>query len=402
MKLATVHLKAEKEKSLRRLHPWVFSGAIERVSPVRGREMMPGDTVAIHGANGDWLASAAWSPSSQIRARVWSFKQGEDVNEAFFLTRLQAAAERRQTQRNAGLLNSDAYRLCAGESDGLPGVTIDVYGQWAVVQLLSAGADAWRQAIVAALRSVLPDHFLYERSDVDVRKKEGLALQSGPLDESPEPPEQLDITENGVKLYVDIKNGHKTGYYLDQRDNRLAIQRYVKDKEVLNAFSYTGGFGLFALAAGAKKVINLDVSQHALDLATANVELNDLPLEGLENINVDVFQQLRDYHANGRKFDVIVLDPPKFVDSKASLMSACRGYKDINRLAASLLKPGGVLFTFSCSGLLSTELFQKVVADAALDAKRPLQIVERLHQSADHPVLLSYPEGLYLKGFILS
>jgi len=393
---ALVHLKAGKEKSLKRLHPWLFSGAIARV---KGTPKL-GETVAVHADNGDWLGWAAWSPHSQIRARIWSFKQSEAIDADFFMARLRAAKQFRDGLIQGGALKSNAYRLCAAEADGLPGITIDKYDQWLVLQLLSAGAEAWRDTIVDCLQQLFPDCHLYERSDVDVRKKEGLEQVTGPLS-GVELPQQVVIEENGLQLGIDIGLGHKTGYYLDQRDSRQAITKYCHGKSVLNAFSYTGGFGVYAAAAGATEVVNVDVSDAALQQADKNLALNPATDTQVEHLKADVFQALRDFHHQGRRFDVIVLDPPKFVDSKANLMSACRGYKDINRMAAMILKPGGILMTFSCSGLLSAELFQKVVADAALDAKRPLQIIEHLYQAPDHPVLLSVPEGLYLKGLVL-
>ncbi|MFC0444910.1 class I SAM-dependent rRNA methyltransferase [Pseudidiomarina halophila] len=392
---ATVHLKPQKCKSLRRLHPWVFSGAIARV---KGDPQL-GDTVSVHSAEGDWLGAGAWSPHSQIRVRIWSFQANEIINEDFFKQRIGAA----KALREGLAINSDAWRVVAAEADELPGVTIDKYGDWLVCQLLSAGADSWREAIVAALREHFPECSIYERSDVDVRKKEGLPLVDKLLysASSEGPPDIVWIHENGLELGVDLKQGHKTGYYLDQRDSRHAVMRYAAGKRVLNAFSYTGGFGLFAAQAGAREVVNLDVSAPALAQAEANHTRNGFDAALLDNQQQDVFQALRDFHHRGERFDVIVLDPPKFVDSKANLISACRGYKDINRMACKILNPGGTLITFSCSGLLSAELFQKVVADAALDAKRPLHIIERLFQGADHPVRTNFPESLYLKGLVL-
>jgi len=393
--VATVHLKPQKCKSLRRLHPWVFSGAIEKV---KGKPTS-GETVSIHSAEGDWLGYGAWSPQSQIRVRVWSFQQHDSIDPDFFQRRIQAA----QHLREGLALHSNAYRVVAAEADELPGITIDKYDNWLVCQLLSAGADLWRDSIVAALRASFPDCNIYERSDVDVRSKEGLEPRTGVLfqHEGANPSELIWIEENGLELGIDIIQGHKTGYYLDQRDSRLAIQKYSASKRVLNAFSYTGGFGLFAAHAGASEVVNLDVSAPALAQAEHNHQRNQLPGDQLTNLQQDVFQALRDFHHRGERFDTIVLDPPKFVDSKANLVSACRGYKDINRMACKLLNPGGTLLTFSCSGLLSNELFQKVVADAALDAKRPLHIIERLFQGADHPVRTNFPESLYLKGLVL-
>lgn len=386
-------IKQGKEKALLRKHPWVFTGAVAKVKGKPGL----GDTVDVLDTRGSFLGRAAYSPHSQICARVWTFDANEQIDLTFFQGRFERALRMRQAVLPEG---TTGYRLIAGESDGLPGITIDIYANWIVCQLLSAGAELQRGVIVEALRSVFPEHNVYERSDVDVRKKEGLEQVTGVLHGAFEPPADLVIEENGLKLYVDIVSGHKTGYYLDQRDARQAIKKYAKGKRVLNCFSYTGGFGLYAASAGASFVRNLDMSQPALDIAARNLELNGLNSDHLEHVQGDVFQLLRNYQS-GEKFDVIVLDPPKFVDSKASLTRACRGYKDINRLAAKLLNPGGILMTFSCSGLLSAELFQKVVADGVLDAGREMQIIERTFQAADHPVSLPYPEGLYLKGLVV-
>ncbi|RCU52717.1 methyltransferase domain-containing protein [Corallincola holothuriorum] len=391
---ASITLAKGREKSLLRRHPWVFSGA---VSKVKGKPQL-GDTVNIYATDGSWVARGAYSAESQIRARIWTFDESEEVDEAFFLRRI-AAANARKLKVLADNLPT-AYRVVAAESDGLPGITIDKYADTVVCQLLSAGGERWRGAIVAALQHVFPQHSVYERSDVDVRKKEGLLPVTNLL-HGEMPSTEAVIEENGLKLLVDIQQGHKTGYYLDQRDNRLVSADYAKDKTVLNCFSYTGGFGTYALKAGAAHVVNVDMSQPALDIAKQNVELNGLDLSKAEFIREDVFKLLRRYRAEGKQFDTIILDPPKFVDSKQQLTRACRGYKDINMIAMQLLKPGGILLTFSCSGLMPTDLFQKVVADAALDAGREAWFLKWLHQSQDHPVLSSYPEGLYLKGLVV-
>lgn len=382
-----------REKSLKRRHPWIFASAIHHI---KGKPKA-GDTVEIYSSSGQWLARAAYSPQSQIRARIWTFEQQEAVDDAFFARRIATAYNRRQA-----LITRDdltGYRLVAAESDGLPGVTIDRYDNVLVCQLLSAGADTWRAAIVAALQAQFPGLVIHERSDVDVRRKEGLEplvqTLSGNL------PERVAIRENGLSLWVDLLQGHKTGYYLDQRDNRAAVLPYVQNAEVLNCFSYTGGFGVYALQGGAKAVTQVDVSSSALALAADNLALNQLDASCCTFVKEDVFALLRRYQTEGRQFDVIVLDPPKFVDSKANLKSACRGYKDVNLQAIKLLRPGGTLLTFSCSGLLDMNLFQKLVADAALDAGRQGQIQRWLTQAADHPVSLNYPEGLYLKGLVV-
>ena len=381
-----------REKSLLRRHPWVFSGAVARMEG----KASTGETVDIVDHQGKWLARGAYSPASQIRARAWTFNKDEAIDIDFFVRRLQQA----QTWRNwlAQRDGLDSYRLIAGESDGLPGVTIDRFGAYLVLQLLSAGAEYQRPALIAALQQCYPECAIYDRSDVAVRKKEGLELAQGPVS-GELPPDLLPIEEHGMKLLVDIKGGHKTGYYLDQRDSRLATRRYVKDQRVLNCFSYTGGFAVSALMGGCRQVVSVDTSQEALDVAKQNVALNQLDLSKAEFVRDDVFKLLRKYRDAGETFDVIVMDPPKFVENKSQLMGACRGYKDINMLAIQLLNPGGVLLTFSCSGLMTTDLFQKIIADAAIDAGRDVQFIEQFRQAADHPVIATYPEGLYLKGF---
>ncbi|MBR8842830.1 class I SAM-dependent methyltransferase [Pseudoalteromonas sp. JC3] len=388
-----LYLQPGREKSLNRKHPWVFSKAIKKV---KGKPAL-GDTVKIYSNEGKYLATAAYSPDSQIRARIWTFDESQHIDQAFFEQKLaRALASREYVIAEGGLTG---FRLCAAESDGLPGVTIDKFDNYLICQLLSAGAERHKGEIVMALQSLFPDCHVYERSDVDVRKKEGLDKITGPLaGDAPTAP--VLISENGLKIEVDIIGGHKTGFYLDQRDSRAALERFVKDKEVLNCFCYTGTFGLYALRGGCSKVINVDVSQPALDTAKRNVEHNELDLSKAEFVKQDVFKLLRQYRDEGRQFDTIVMDPPKFAESKAQLNGACRGYKDINMIAMQILKPGGTLLTFSCSGLMEQNLFQKVVADAALDAGKELLIMERLNQAADHPIAGNYPEGFYLKGLI--
>jgi 23S rRNA (cytosine1962-C5)-methyltransferase len=381
-------IAAGREKSLLRRHPWIFSGA---VATVKGRPMS-GQTVDVLGQSGQWLARASFSPKSQIMGRVWTFDAGEPVDGEFFVRRIFASAGRRRDFEKAG----NALRLVHSESDGLPGLILDRYAGVLVFQLLTAGIEFWRDSIVGALRSLFPEDAILERSDVDVRAKEGLAARveivHGRI------PELVEIHENGVQYLVDVQGGHKTGFYLDQRDSRLAVGRAAGGREVLNCFSYTGGFGLAALGGGAAHVTQLDASALALALAERNRDLNGFGAGSMDTVCGDAFQILRSWHKEGRTFDLIVLDPPKFVDSKASLDRAARGYKDINLCAFRLLNPGGRLFTFSCSGLMEDSLFQKIVSDAALDAGRTGRIVHRLTQAGDHPVSLTFPEGAYLKG----
>ncbi|EFV42383.1 LSU m5C1962 methyltransferase [Hafnia paralvei ATCC 29927] len=389
---ARLFLAKGREKSLLRRHPWVFSGAVTRVEG----NAVSGETIDVCDFQGKWLARAAFSPQSQIRARVWTFDQQESVDRDFFINRLQTAQQWRTLLAKRDDLTG--YRLIAGESDGMPGITIDRFQNFIVLQLLSAGAEYQRANLVAALQHCYPECAIYDRSDVAVRKKEGLPLTQGSV-VGEEPPALLPIREHGMQILVDIKEGHKTGFYLDQRDSRLAARRFAANAKVLNCFSYTGAFAVSALMGGCEHVISVDTSQAALDVARQNVELNQLDLSKAEFVRDDVFQLLRKYRDEGRKFDLIIMDPPKFVENKSQLAGACRGYKDINMLALNLLSSGGILLSFSCSGLMPIELFQKILADAALDAGRDVQFIEQYRQAADHPVIASYPEGLYLKGF---
>lgn len=389
---ARLFLAKGREKSLLRRHPWVFSGAVTRVEG----NAASGETIDVCDFQGKWLARAAFSPQSQIRARVWTFDQQEAVDRDFFINRLQTAQQWRTWLAERDDLTG--YRLIAGESDGMPGITIDRFQNFIVLQLLSAGAECQRANLLAALQHCYPECSIYDRSDVAVRKKEGLPLAQG-LVLGDEPPALLPIREHGMQILVDIKEGHKTGFYLDQRDSRLAARRFSANAKVLNCFSYTGAFAVSALMGGCEHVISVDTSQAALDVARQNVELNQLDLSKAEFVRDDVFQLLRKYRDEGRKFDLIIMDPPKFVENKSQLAGACRGYKDINMLAMNLLNSGGILLSFSCSGLMPIELFQKILADAAIDAGRDVQFIEQYRQAADHPVIASYPEGLYLKGF---
>lgn len=387
-------LKPEREKSLNRRHPWIFEGAVEKEM---GKPRI-GSTVDIVSSTGEWLAKGAYSPHSQIRARVWTFDKNITIDNTFFKNKINAAFEKRKPWLLKEKTN--AYRLVAGESDGLPGITIDVYANVVVMQVLSAGGEKHKSKIVHALTSLYPEACIHERSDVAVRKKEGLELEVhthvGEL------PDTVVITENGVKIEVDLRNGHKTGFYLDQRLNRKIAGSYCEHKKVLNCFSYSGTFGVYAALNNAQSVVNIDVSQAALDTGRRNLALNvsDDVASKVVDLKADVFEQLRTYHQAGEKFDVIIMDPPKFIENKRQITQAARGYKDINRLACELLNDGGILITFSCSGLMPSDLFNKIIADAALDANASLSFVQRLHQDYDHMVASYFPEGYYLKGLV--
>ncbi len=387
-------LKPEREKSLLRRHPWVFDGAIEDEIG----NLHIGSTVDIISSEGEWLAKAAYSPHSQIRARVWSFHKDVVIDDNFFKNKILEALQKRQPW--LAKQDTNAYRLVAGESDGLPGITIDIYANVVVMQILSAGGEKHKNKIVSALQGVFPTFCIHERSDVEVRKKEGLELviktHIGEL------PPVVVIIENGVKIEVDLINGHKTGFYLDQRLNRQIAGRYCQGKKVLNCFSYTGTFALHAMQQQASSVVNIDVSDKALETSKRNLSLNFAAQHNdhVSHLKADVFEQLRTYQKTGEKFDVVIMDPPKFIESKRHVVKAARGYKDINRLACEILNDGGVLITFSCSGLMPADLFGKIVADAALDAGVGLSIVQRLHQDYDHLVGSHFPEGYYLKGLV--
>ncbi|MUH71043.1 class I SAM-dependent methyltransferase [Psychrosphaera haliotis] len=390
--MPAIIIRNERVKAVTRKHPWIFSKGVKKV--VDNPKL--GETIDIKDEDGNWLATGSYSPHSQIRARIWSFNEGDTIDHDFFVARIERAKAIRADIIEKGQLTG--YRLLAAENDGLPGVTVDVFDTTIVIQLVSAGAEFQRDNIISALKQVFPDFTIYERSDADVRGKEGIKKTRGLI--HGELPEDVIISENGIKAYVDVEQGHKTGFYLDQRDNRALLETYVKDKSVLNCFSYTGTFGLYALRGGATSVTQVDLSAEALAIAERNVELNGFDNSNVEYVRHDVFKLLRKYKEDGKRFDVIVMDPPKFAESKAQLNGACRGYKDINRIAMELLNPGGHLLTFSCSGLMETNLFQKVVADAALDANRDVFFKEKLNQAHDHIIASTYPEGFYLKGFV--
>jgi 23S rRNA (cytosine1962-C5)-methyltransferase len=392
--MQALHLKPGREKSLLRRHPWVFSGAIDRVEGAPAS----GATVAVLGSDGRWLATAAYSPHSQIRARVWSWVREMPIDAGFFRNRIRDALVRRA--RIASEDSREAYRILHGEADGLPGVVADRYADIVVLQLTSAGADAWRDEIAAALVEATGRSRIYERSDVEVRTLEGLPPRSGAL-RGAAPAAPVEIREDGVRYLVDVAGGQKTGFYLDQRENRVRMRALARDRAVLNGFCYTGGFSLAALAGGARSVLSVDSSGPALAIARQCAALNGFAEERAEWREADVFQTLRKLRDQGRQFGLIVLDPPKFAPTAAHAEKAARAYKDVNLWALRLLEPNGLLATFSCSGGVGADLFQKIIAGAALDAGVDAQIVARFQAAPDHPVVLSFPEGEYLKGLLL-
>lgn len=388
-----LYLKPGHDRPVRRHHPWVFSGALGRLEgPVAD-----GGVVEVLSFDGEWLARGYLNRRSQILARLLTWDPGEAIDGAFWERRLERALQARAALRLEEV--TSAYRLVFAESDGLPGLIVDRYGDFLVLQSLTLGVERWKEVIVRLLAERLRPRGIYERSDVEVRAKEGLAPAEGVRFGEPPPPRLL-ITEHGHRFYVDVIRGQKTGFYLDQRENRRRAAAYLAGAEVLNAFSYTGAFAVYALKAGARFVVNVDTSAEALQGAVENLRLNGFDERRFENIEGDAFQVLRRMRAEGRRFDAVILDPPKFAYAQAHLPRAARGYKDINLQALHLIRPGGLLITFSCSGLVSPDLFQKIVFAAAEDAGRDVQILERLSQAPDHPVRLAFPESEYLKGLI--
>jgi 23S rRNA (cytosine1962-C5)-methyltransferase len=390
---AVVRLKPRRERSVLKRHPWIFSGA---VADVQG-EPAAGATVEVTDSTGAWLARGAYSPVSQIRVRLWTWNEDESIDGAFIAARLERAVARRRELDPDG--RTSAYREVHAESDGLPGLVVDRYAGFRVVQLLSTGAEHWRDVLVETLAARGEVEGIYERSDVSVRGLEGLAQRKGLLWGS-EPQPRIRIEERGVHFWVDVCGGQKTGFYLDQRENRSRLRQGMGGKNVLNAFSYTGGFTVAALLGGAASVLSLDSSAEALELAKDNIALNSLPADACTWVVGDAFTELRRLRDRAASFDVVVLDPPRFAATAAQAERAARGYKDLNLLAFKLLRPSGTLYTFSCSGGVSPELFEKIVAGAAADAGVEAMIQEWLGQPADHPVSLSFPEGRYLKGLV--
>jgi len=390
--MKTIRLREGKERSVLRRHPWIFQGSVAR----GGAD--PGETVRVEADDGRFLAWGAFSPSSMIRVRAWSFDEAERIDAAFFERRIATAVALRARLP----IESDGVRLVHAEADGLPGLIVDRYADVLSAQFLSAGTERWKQTIADALLAATGCSRLYERSDAGVRALESLPPHKGWL--RGEGATEVTIREHGWRLGVDVAEGHKTGFYLDQRDNRArfaALVRYFGAQRVLNCYCYTGGFSVAALAGGAAEVVSVDSSAPALERGRANVALNGFGAARATFVNADVNALLRERLEAGERFDAIVLDPPKFAPSAAHAERAARAYKDINRLALKLLAPGGLLFTFSCSGGIGAELFHKIVAGAGLDAEVDGVLLERLAGAPDHPTTIVFPEGEYLKGLVV-
>jgi len=395
----TIRLKPGREKSLLRRHPWVYASAIQDIHSSLGI----GETVQVLSAAGEFLAWGAYSPYSQIRLRIWSWEESESIDNDFFRRRIDRSISLRKSFIDESL--ASGVRLVHGESDGLPGLIVDRYGEHLVVQFLSSAVEFWRHQLVRLLEECTGIKTIFERSDAESRSLEGLPERIGSLSVV-EPFDQTSIDEtfiieHGLKFRVNFRTGHKTGFYLDQRANRLKIRSYTAGRDVLDCFSYTGGFSLNALLGEACSVWAVDASAEALNLFKENLKINHFSTDNINLVEGDVFQILRSFRDQRRTFDTIILDPPKFAPTISQVERASRGYKDINLLALKLLRPGGILCTFSCSGGVSSELFQKIVAGAAIDAEVDAQIIEHFHQDFDHPIGINFPEGEYLKGLAL-
>ncbi len=391
--LSTIWLAKDRDRSLKRRHPWIYSGAIARVegSPSRG------EVVRVVDHKGDFLAWAYHNNRSQIHARVLDWDEAASIDEAWWHSRVNEAIERRRDL--PGLEGSDVCRLVYSEADALPGLIVDRYGGYLVIQVHTAGMERAKGTIVAALMAAVSPKGVFERSDQETRKIEGLDAAGGLL-AGEAPPQPLEISEGGYRFSVDIKTGQKTGFYIDQRDNRRYVAEYARGKKVLDLFSYSGGFSVYALGAGASHSTLVDSSYAALELAERNLAANGIEESRVEIIHGNVSEVARSYRDAGTQFDMVIADPPKFAQARAHITKAERAYKDVNLLGMKLLKPGGVLATFSCSGAMDIEHFSKVITWASVDADRQVQILQRLSQSADHPVMPSFPESEYLKGLI--
>jgi 23S rRNA (cytosine1962-C5)-methyltransferase len=382
-------LKKDRDAPIRRGHPWIFSGAIERVI---GNEAETG-VADVFDSQKNWLARGLYNPKSQLRVRLLTWQK--ETIEGDFLRRRLAHALAFRTEQFAG--KAAAYRICNGEGDFLPGLIVDRYGDFLVCQFFTAGMELFKTHIVGVLHELTSAAGIFERSEGRVREEEGLTASTGVLFGVP-PPETIEINENGHRFLVDVKHGQKTGFFLDQRDNRALLSAISRQRNVLNCFSYTGGFSVYAFAGGARSVTTFDSSQPALELAERNLDFNGFGGLPGELIKGDAFAYLKELD---EKFDIIVVDPPSLAHRRSDLDAATGGYKFLNLHALRHLNPGGLLLTFSCSQHLSADLFQKVIFGAAVDAGRKLAIVRRLGTSIDHPVSLHHPEGEYLKGLAL-
>jgi len=386
--LARVILKKGREKPILRGHPWVFSGAVQSIEDLSEE----GQLCDILSSKGEFLARGYANPRSQITCRLLS-REKVPIDASFFRERIRKAHDHRKRFIPP---DTNAFRLINSEGDFLPGLIVDVYGKGVCCQFLTAGMERWKREIVSILADELRPDYVYERSDTPSRAEEGLEPSKGLLMGTLDSP--TEILENGHRFWVDVEGGQKTGFFLDQRENRGLVKALSKGRRVCDCFCYTGAFSIYAASGGARSVTCVDSSSKALGMAEENFVLNDLEAFPRELICVDVFEFLR---SDKSEYDLIILDPPAFAKDKASLKGAARGYKDINLLALKRLTANGILVTFSCSHHISPILFQQILFAAAVDSGRRVQIIKRLAHPFDHPTNISHREGEYLKGFVL-
>jgi 23S rRNA (cytosine1962-C5)-methyltransferase len=389
----SVKLKKGKEKAVRQLHPWVFSGAIDQIkgNPENG------DIIMVTDSNNNFLAYGFFNDKSRVAVRLLEWNLETEINESWWRKKIRTAVKHRDELNTK---ETNTYRLIFSEADFLPGLIVDRYADFLSVQILTSGIERIKHIILDELQQLLSPKGIFDRSDASARAHEGMEASSGGILLGSEPPEFVSVKENGIFYQVNIAEGQKSGFYCDQRDNRKWVADHVKDKKVLDCFSYSGGFSLNAFAKGAKEVISVDSSALALETLKRNMEINSFNNVPHRLIQSDVNKQLRAFREENEKFDVIILDPPKFAPSRSALTKASRAYKDLNRMAMLLLEEGGLLATYSCSGAVDISMFKQIIAWAALDAGKEVQFIQQFSQPADHPVRSSFPEGEYLKGLL--
>ena len=389
----SVRLKKGKEKAVKQLHPWVFSGAIDHIkgSPENG------DIVMVTDNNNDFLAYGFFNDKSRVAVRLLEWNMETEINESWWRKKIATAVKYREHLYTE---NTNTYRLIFSEADFIPGLIVDRYADFLSVQILTSGVERIKHIILDELQKLLDLKGIFDRSDASARAHEGLQASSGGILSGLEPPEFVTVKENGIFYHVNIAEGQKSGFYCDQRDNRKLVAEHSKGKKVLDCFSYSGGFSLNAFRAGASEVVSVDSSALALETLKRNIEINSFNNIPHRLIQSDVNKQLRAFREAGEKFNLIILDPPKYAPTRSALTKASRAYKDLNRLALLLLEEGGLLATFSCSGAVDMSMFKQILAWAALDAGKEVQFIEQFAQPADHPVRSSFPEGEYLKGLL--
>lgn len=392
--MVEIKLKKGKEKAVLQRHPWVFSGALEKIKGTPAN----GDVVKVCSANNDFLAYGYYNDQSRVAVRLLEWDENETINEAWYEQRIKKAIDSRSHLLKSK--DTNAYRLIFSEADFLPGLIVDQYADFLSVQILSTGIEKIKPILIDILVKLLQPKGIFDRSDATARTHEGITAENGLL-WGETPAAFIAVKENGITYHINIAEGQKSGFYCDQRDNRQLFATYAKGKSVLDCFSYSGGFSLNAFKQGAKEVTSVDSSALAIETLKQNIELNQFSAKDHVAIQSDVNKQLRAFKEEGKKFDIVVLDPPKYAPSRSALDRAARAYKDLNRLGLLLLESGGLLATFSCSGAVDIETFKQIIAWAALDAGKEVQVIRQFSQPEDHPVRLSFPEGEYLKGLLV-